>query len=89
MAASVALMQSQVSALQQANEAMHERRKKKKRKVLQSDKALSVAEVVVIAEQEQIEAQMIDEMPRPKKRLLICSGCRQQGHTIRTCVKKV
>ena len=89
MAASVALMQSQVSALQQANEAMHERRKKKKRKVLQSDKALSVAEVVVIAEQEQIEAQMIDEMPRPKKRLLTCSGCGQQGYTIRTCVKKV
>lgn len=87
MAASAALLQSQVSALQQANKAMHERRKRK-RKVLQSDKALSVAEAVAIAEQEQIEAQIIDEMPRPKKRLLTCSGCGQQGHTIRTCVRK-
>ena len=55
MAASAVLMQSQVSALQQANKAMHERRKRK-RKVLQSDKALSVAEVVAMAEQEQFEA---------------------------------
>ena len=86
-AALVAFMQSQVSALQQANEAMHERRKRK-RKVLQSDKALSVAEVVTMAEQEQVEAQMMEEMLRPKKRLSKCSGCGQQGHTIRTCVKK-
>jgi hypothetical protein len=42
MAASAALMQSQVTALQQANEAMHERRKRK-RKAIQSDHALSVA----------------------------------------------
>ena len=53
---------------------MHERRKKK-RKVLQSDKALSVAEVVATAEQEQVEAQMMEEMLRPKKRLSRYSGC--------------
>ena len=87
MAASAALMQSQVSALQQANEAMHKRRKRK-RKALKSDKALSVAEVVAIVEQEQVEAQLIDEMPRLKKRLVTCSGCGQQGHTIRTCASK-
>jgi hypothetical protein len=87
MAASAALMQSQVSALQQANKATHERRKRK-RKAFKSDKALSVAEVVVMAEQEQVEAQIMEEMPRPKKRITTCSTCGQQGHTTRTCTKK-
>ena len=87
MAASAALMQSQVSALQQANEAMHIRRKRK-RKVLKSDKALSVAEVVAMVEQEQVEAEIMEEMPRLKKRASTCSNCGQQGHTIRSCVKK-
>ena len=87
MAASAAIMQSQVSALQQANKAMHIRRKGK-RKVLKSDKALSVAEVVAIVEQEQIEAERREEEPRPKKRPSTCSGCGQQGHIIRSCPKK-
>lgn len=83
-AASAALMQSQVTALQQANEAIHNRRKRK-RKAIQSDHALSVAEVQATVTQTQVEAEIREEMPRPKKRISKCSGCGQQGHTIRTC----
>jgi hypothetical protein len=84
MAASAALMQSRVTALQQANEAMHERRKKK-RKAIQADRALSVAEVQATVIQDHVEAETREEMPRPKKRISKCSRCGQQGHTIRTC----
>jgi hypothetical protein len=87
MAASAALMQSQISTLQQVNEATHTRRKRK-RKVFQSDMSLSVAEVEAMVEQEQIEAQIIGEMKRPKRRSPTCSGCKQQGHTIKTCINK-
>lgn len=87
MAASAALMQSQIVTLQQANEAMHVRRKRK-RKVLQSDQALSVGEVQARVDQEEVEAQIMEEMPRPKKRLLTCSSCWQQGHTRRSCPQK-
>ena len=83
-AASAALMQSQVTTLQQANEAMHERRKRK-RKVIQSDHALSVAEVQALVVQTHVEAEIREEMLRPKKRISKCSGCGEQGHTIRTC----
>ncbi len=55
---------------------MYERRKRKK-KALQLDKALLVTEVLSIVEQDQIEAQVMDEILRPKKRLLTCSSCRQ------------
>jgi hypothetical protein len=74
MAASAVLMQSQVTALQQANEAMHERRKKK-RKAIQSDCALSVAEVQATVIQNHVEAEIREEMPRPKKGISKCSGC--------------
>ena len=84
MATSAALMQSQVIALQQANKAMHIRRKRK-RKAIQSDHALSVGEVQAMVDQDHIEAQVREAMPRPKKRVPTCSGCGQQGHTIRTC----
>ena len=84
MAASAALMQSQVTTLQQANEAMHERRKRK-RKAIQSDHALSVAEVQALVVQTYVEAEIREEMLRPKKRISKCSGCGEQGHTIRTC----
>jgi hypothetical protein len=76
MAASAALMQSQVTALQQANEAMHNRRKRK-RKAIQSDRALSVAEVQATVTQTQVEAKIREEMLRPKKRISKCSGCGQ------------
>jgi hypothetical protein len=84
MGALAALMQSQVTALQQANEAMNERRKRE-RKAIKSDRALSVAEVQATVIQNQVEAEIREEMPRPKKRISKCSGCGQQGHTIRTC----
>ena len=84
MAASAALMQSQVTALQQANEAMHERRKRK-RKAIQSDHALSVAEGQALVVQTHVEAGIREEMLRPKNRISKCSRCGEQGHTIRTC----
>ena len=84
MATSAALVQSQVAALQQANEAMHIRRKRK-RKALQSDHALSVHEVQAMVDQDHVEAEVREEMPRPKKRAPTCSKCGQQGHTCRTC----
>jgi hypothetical protein len=84
MAASAALMQSRVTALQQANEAMHKRRTRK-RKAIQSDCALSVAEGQAMVIQTQIEAEIREEIPRLKKRISKCSGCGEQGHTIRTC----
>jgi hypothetical protein len=87
MAASTALMQSQITALQQANEAIHTRRKRK-RKAIQSDCALSVAEVQATVIQTHNEAETREETPRPKKRISKCSGCGQQGHTIRTCTNR-
>jgi hypothetical protein len=59
-------MQSQVTTLQQANEAMHNRRKRK-RKAIQSDRALSVAEVQATVIQNQVKAEIREEMLRPKK----------------------
>jgi len=84
MAASAALLQAQITTLQKANDAMHVRRKRT-RKALVSDKALSVSEVQAIVEQEQVEAEIMEEMPRPKRRPKTCSKCHTQGHTIRTC----
>jgi len=87
MAASAALMESQVTALQQANEAMHKRRTRK-RKAIQSDCALSVADVQDTVIQNHAEAEIREETLRPKKRISKCSGCGQQGHTIRTCTNR-
>lgn len=84
MAASTALLQGQITTLQKANEAMHIR-KKRKRKALISDKALSGSEVQAIVEQEPVEAEIIDEMPRRKKRPPTCSKCHIQGHDKRQC----
>jgi hypothetical protein len=77
-------MQSQVTTLQQANEDMYERRKRK-RKAIQSDRALLVAEGQAIVIQNHVEAEVREEMLRLKKRISKCSRCSQQGHTIRTC----
>jgi hypothetical protein len=74
MAALTAIMQSQITALQQANEAMHTRRTRK-RKAIQSDYALSVAKVQATDIQTHIEAETREETLRPKKRILKCSGC--------------
>jgi hypothetical protein len=84
MATSAALIQSRVTALQQVNEAMHKRRTRK-RKAIQSDYALSVAEVQATVTETHNEAEIREETPRPKKRISKCSGCGQQDHTIRTC----
>ena len=84
LAASAALMQSQVSALQQANEAIHVRRKRK-RLAIQSDYALSAGEIQAIVAQDHVEAEVREEMLRQKKRASRCSKCGNEGHTARTC----
>ena len=67
-------MQLQVTALQQANEAIHKRRKRK-RKAIQLDYALSVAKGQALVVQTHVEARIREEMPRPKKRISKCSRC--------------
>ena len=84
MAASTALLQAQITTLQKANEAMHVRRKRT-RKALVSDTALSVCEVQAMGSYNEVEAEITEEMPRPKKRTSRCSKCGQEGHTCRTC----
>jgi len=84
MAAFAALQQVQITTLRKANEAMHVRRKRT-RKALVSDNALSVGEVQAISGYEEVEAEIIEEMPRPKKRISRCGKCGQEGHTCRTC----
>ena len=84
MAASAALMQAQVTTLQQANKAMHVRRERK-RKAIRSDHALSVSEVQAMPDQDYVKAEIREEISRPKKRAPRCSGCSQQDHTIKTC----
>lgn len=66
---------------------MHIRRKRK-RKAIQSDHALSVSEVQAMVDQDRIEAEVREEMPRPKKRASRCSKCGNEDHTARTCITK-
>jgi hypothetical protein len=83
MAGSTALLQAQTTTLQKANEAMHIRRKRT-RKALVSDNALSVGEVQAVGGYKEVKAEIIEEMLRLKKRTLKCSKCGQEGHTCRT-----
>jgi hypothetical protein len=84
MAASTALLQSQIATLQEVSRATFVRRKRK-RKALRSDNALSVGEVQAMIDQEEIEAKTIEEMPRLKKRPPTCSTCREKGHNMGQC----
>ena len=61
---------------------MHIRRKRA-RKPLVLDKPLSVSEVQAIGGYKEVEAEIIEEMPRPKKRPLTYSKCHTQGHNMR------
>jgi formylmethanofuran dehydrogenase subunit E len=83
MAAFAALQHAQITTLQKANEAMHVRRTRT-RKALVSDKALSVSEVQAMGGYEEVKAEIIEEMLRPKKRRSRCSKCGEEGHTCRT-----
>ena len=53
---------------------MHKQRKRK-RKTIQSDYALLVAKVQALVVQTHIEAEIREEMLRPKKRISKCSRC--------------
>jgi hypothetical protein len=55
---------------------MHKRRKKKT-KAIQADRALSVAKVQATVIQDHVEAETREEMLRPKKRISKCSRCGQ------------
>jgi hypothetical protein len=84
-ATSAALLQSRVTDLEAANTAMHIR-KSRKRKSLLSENALSVQAIQQLIEKEEIEEQILEEMPRPAKRTTRCSKCRSTAYTARTCV---
>ena len=84
MAASAALLQSQITTLQKANEAMHVRRSRK-RKAFVSDKPLSVGEVQAIGGYKEVEAEIMVKESRLKKRPPTCSKCHTQGHNMRQC----
>ena len=43
-------------------------RRKRRRKAIQSEHALSVSEVQAMVGQDHVEAEVREEMPRPKKR---------------------
>jgi hypothetical protein len=81
---SAALLQSRVTDLEAANAATHVR-KSRKRKSIPADDALSVQAIQRLVDTEEVEAQIIEEMPRPAKRTARCSKCRSTAHTARTC----
>jgi len=83
-ATSAALLQSRVTELEAANTAMHVR-KSRKRKTIISEEALSVQAMQQLVEKNEVEAQIMEEMPRPAKRTAKCSKCNSTGHTARTC----
>ena len=59
--------------------------RKRARKPLVSDIALSVSKVQAMGGYKEVEAEIIEEMPRPKKRPPTCSKCHIQGYNIRQC----
>ena len=65
---------------------MHVRRKRA-RKPLVLVNALSVGEVQAIGGYKEVEAEIIEEMLRLKKRPPTCSKCYEQGHSMRQCKK--
>lgn len=77
-------MHSQMTALKQANEAISIRRKRK-RKAFRSRYALSVREVQAIVDEDYIEAEIREDVLKPKKRASKCSGYGQKGQTGRIC----
>ena len=85
MATTVAILESRVEEMEAANQAMHIR-KSRKRKAFNTDKPLSFPEMQSVVEQEEVEAQIQDELPRPIKRISRCSKCNSTKHTARTCV---
>jgi len=79
MAASAALLQNQVTELQKVNMAFQTRRKKRS-KWFNANTAVSVGEGQAKIDQGLVEAQIMGEIPRPQKRPITCSNCKQQGH---------
>ena len=49
-------------------------RRKRKRRAIQSDHKLLVGEAQAMIIKNHIEAEIREEMPKPKKRILKCSG---------------
>jgi len=84
MAASAALLQNQVAELQEVNKAFQARRQKRN-KWFNASTAVSVGEGQAKIDQGLVEAQIMGEIPRPQKRPITCSNCKQQGHNKRLC----
>ena len=83
-AASAALLQSRCTDLEAANAAMHIR-KSRKRKSIPSEEPLSSQAIQQLVDQDEVEEQIRQEMPRPAKRTAKCSKCGSTAHTARVC----
>ena len=84
MATQAALLQTQIATLQQANQALQINRRQP-RKAMKATRAVEVGEVLAIAVQNQMEAEIREVMPRLPRKQPTCSKCKQQGHNIRNC----
>ena len=84
LATSVALLGSQVASLQQANQDFHQRRKRTRR-ALKTIANISVTEAQELVVQNQVEARIMQEAPKPKRAALRCSKCNSFDHNARTC----
>lgn len=86
MAATTALLQSQILDLRPANKVLQVRRTKQ-RKALQSYYAISVskAQCIVVAQGAVVETQRMETVLRPPRQAPTCSRCKTQGYTVRTC----
>ena len=60
-------------------------RKLRKRKSVLTDNALSIQAIQHLVKKEEVEAQIMDEMPKLVKRTKKCSNCGSTAHIARIC----
>jgi len=80
-----ALFKTQVKALEEANKATYIR-KSRKRKAFVLEDPMSVPNMQYFVEQEEVQAQIQEEMLRPAKQIGKCSKYGSENHNARTCV---
>jgi hypothetical protein len=91
MAHQITLMRSRIATLQNANKAATERRKRKKKRI-QKEGALRVAEGLDLIAQAEVDEQVVGETREGKRResgnasqQRRCRRCKETGHNSRTC----